>query len=72
VLLVDGQALAREAIVARFDHEPGFTVVQGGSLTEARRLHDSVEIGEVAQALRRGAAAMLNKLDDLDPTLSSR
>ena len=44
VLVAEDQALVREAIVATFDHEPGFTVVQAGSLTEARRLLDGVDI----------------------------
>ena len=115
VLVVDDQALAREAIVATSDHEPGFTVVQAGSLTEARPLLDGVDIafldlslpdgdgalpdgngadlipelhaanphaaavvltssidpGEAAQALQRGAAAVLNKLDHLDQLLAT-
>jgi DNA-binding NarL/FixJ family response regulator len=108
VLVVEDQALVREAIVATFHHEPGFTVVQAGSLTEARRLLEGVDIaildlslpdgsgadlipelhaanphatavvltssidpGEAAQALQRGAAAVLNKLDHLDQLLAT-
>jgi DNA-binding NarL/FixJ family response regulator len=89
-------------------HEPGFTVVQAGSLTEVRRLLEGVDIaildlslpdgngadripelhaanphakavvltssidpGEGAQALQRGAAAVLNKLDHLDQLLAT-
>jgi DNA-binding response OmpR family regulator len=94
--------------VATFHHEPGFTVVQAGSLTGVRRLLEGVDIaildlslldgdgadlipelhaanphvtavvltssidpGEGAQALRRGAAAVLNKLDHLDQLLAT-
>jgi DNA-binding response OmpR family regulator len=94
--------------VATFHHEPGFTVVQAGSLTEVRRLLEGVDIaildlslldgdgadlipelhaanphatavvltssidpGEGAQALQRGAAAVLNKLDHLDQLLAT-
>ncbi len=108
VLVVEDQALVREAIVATFHHEPGFTVVHGGSLTEARRLLEGVDIAildlslpdgngtdlipelhaanphatavvltssidpdGVAQALQRGAAAALNKLDHLDQLLTT-
>jgi DNA-binding NarL/FixJ family response regulator len=107
VLVVEDQALVREAVVAMFDHEPGFTVVQAGSLTEARRLFEAIDVaildlslpdgngadlipelhaanphaiavvltssidpGDVAEALQRGAAAVLNKLDDLDQLLA--
>ena len=108
MLVLEDQALVREAIVATFHHEPGFTVVQAGSLTEARRLLEGVDVaildlslpdgngadlipelhaasphatvviltssidpGEVAQALQRGAAAALNKLDHLDLLLAT-
>lgn len=45
--------------MAKFDHEPGFTVVEAGSVTEARRLLDGVDIAFLDLSLPDGKGADL-------------
>jgi DNA-binding NarL/FixJ family response regulator len=59
VLVVEDQPLIREAIVATFHHQPGFTVVQAESLTEARRLLDGVDVAILDLSLPDGNGADL-------------
>jgi two-component system nitrogen regulation response regulator GlnG len=108
VLVVEDQAVVREAIAATFDRETGFTVDSAGSQAEARGMLEGVDVvildlglpdgngadlipelhaanpdgtaiiltssvdpTDVDRALRRGAAAVLNKLDGLDEALAT-
>ena len=53
-LVLDDHSLVREAVVATFHHERGFTVLQAGSLTEARRLLDGVDVAILDLSLPDG------------------
>jgi DNA-binding NarL/FixJ family response regulator len=107
-LVVEDRVNIREAVATSFDREPGFTVAQAASLTEARGMLEGVDVAildvflpdgngadliqelhavrpdaiaivftssidpaVVDQALRRGAAAVLNKQAGLDELVAT-
>jgi DNA-binding NarL/FixJ family response regulator len=108
VLVVEDRVNVREAVAATIDREPGTTVGQAGTLAEARKMLEgvdvaildlalpdgngadlinelhavnpeakavvftsSVEAAETDQAVERGAAAVISKLDGIDRLLAT-
>lgn len=69
ILLVEDHASFRQAVASVFEREPGFTVVaQAGSLAEARRMLDGVDIAIIDLALPDGYGGELIKdLRDANP-----
>ena len=62
ILLVEDHASFRQAVASVFEREPGFTVAaQAGSLAEARRMLDGVDIAIIDLALPDGYGGELIK-----------
>ena len=62
ILLVEDHASFRQAVASVFEREPGFTVVaQAGSLAEARRMLDGVDVAIIDLALPDGYGGELIK-----------
>ena len=62
ILLVEDHASFRQAVASVFEREPGFTVVaQAGSLAEARRMLDGVDVAIIDLALPDGYGGKLIK-----------
>jgi DNA-binding NarL/FixJ family response regulator len=59
VLVVDDQAKPREAVVAGFEREPGFSVSEARSLAEARTMLDGVDVAILDLGLPDGSGADL-------------
>ncbi len=69
ILLVEDHASLRQAVASVFEREPGFTVVaQAGSLAEARRMLNGVDVAIIDLALPDGYGGELIKdLRDANP-----
>lgn len=69
ILLVEDHASFRQAAASVFERAPGFTVVgQAGSLSEARRMLDGVDVAIVDLTLPDGyGGALIGELRDANP-----
>ena len=69
ILLVEDHASLRQAVAALFDGEPGFTVVgQAGSLAEARKMLDGIDVAIVDLNLPDGYGGdLIREMRDANP-----
>lgn len=68
VLVVEDQATVRDAIVATFDGEPGFNVIEAGSLAEAEGILGGVDVAILDLGLPDGNGAdLIHELHTVSP-----